>query len=104
MSKSKTDKSEGFRLNWHELTPLYLGNSTGACLLTDFLQARKVSADIPPSLLLYSIYVFPTVLAVCILGTPSSYTLFVSTPLSHPIGCHHITRFATPPYFPETTL
>jgi hypothetical protein len=48
-----------------------------------------------PPLLFYSIYVFPTVLAVCILGTPTSYTLFVSTPLSHPIGCHHITRFAT---------
>jgi hypothetical protein len=51
--------------------------------------------------------VFPTLLAVCIPGTPSSYTLFVSTHLSpwfYPIGCHHITHFATPPYFPESTL
>jgi hypothetical protein len=35
---------------------------------------------------------FSTVLAVCILGTPSSFTLSVSTPLSpcfYPIGCHH---------------
>jgi hypothetical protein len=51
--------------------------------------------------------VFLAVLAVCILGTPSSFTLFVSTPFSpwfYPIGCHHITRFATPPYFPESTL
>jgi hypothetical protein len=51
--------------------------------------------------------IFPTVLAICILGAPSSYTLFVSTPLSpwfYPIGCHHITRFATPSYFPEFML
>ena len=50
------------------------------------------SLDIPPLLLLYSIYVFPAVLAICILVTPSSFTLFESTPLSpwfYPIGCHH---------------
>ena len=34
--------------------------------------------------------VFPTVLAVCILGTPSSYTLIVSTPLSpYWLSSHH---------------
>jgi hypothetical protein len=36
---------------------------------------------------------FPTVLAVCTLGTPSSFTLSLSTPLSpwfYPTGCHHI--------------
>jgi hypothetical protein len=41
-------------------------------------------------LLLCSIYVFPTVLAVCILGTPSSYTWFASTPLSpYWLSSHH---------------
>jgi hypothetical protein len=42
---------------------------------------------------LFRICFFPAVLAVCNLGTPSSFTLFVSTPLSpwfYPIGCHHI--------------
>jgi hypothetical protein len=52
-----------------------------------------LSLYFPPLLLLYSIYVFfPAVLAVCIPGTPSSFTLSLSTPLSHwfyPIGCHH---------------
>jgi hypothetical protein len=49
-----------------------------------------LSLYFPPSLLLYSIYVFPTVLAVCILGTPSSYTLSVSTPLSpYWLSSHH---------------
>jgi hypothetical protein len=34
-------------------------------------------------------------IAVCILVTPSSFTLFVSTPLSllfYPVGCHHACR------------
>jgi hypothetical protein len=43
-----------------------------------------LSLYFPPILLLYSIYVFTAVLAVCILGTPRSFTLFVPTPLSHP--------------------
>ena len=45
-------------------------------------------------------HVFPPVLAVCILGSRSSFTLFVSTPLSpwfYCIGCHHFIRIATPP-------
>jgi hypothetical protein len=43
-------------------------------------------------LLLYSIYIFPSVIADCFLGTPSSLTLSPATallPRFNPIGCHH---------------
>jgi hypothetical protein len=58
-----------------------------------------------PLLLLYSIYVFfSAVLADCILGTPSFFTLSLSTPLSltlvYPIGCDHTYWLLSRAHFP----
>jgi hypothetical protein len=63
-----------------------------------------LSLYIPPLLLLYSIYVFPAVLADGILGTPSSFTLSLSTPLSpwfYPIRCHHAYWLLPSAHFPH---
>jgi hypothetical protein len=46
---------------------------------------------------------FPAVLAEGILGTPSSLTLSLSTPLSpwfYPIGCHHAYELLPRAHFP----
>jgi hypothetical protein len=63
----------------------------------------SLSLYFPPLLLLYSIYVFPVVLADCILGTPSFFTFSLSTPLSprfYPIGCHHAYWLLPRAHFP----
>jgi hypothetical protein len=44
---------------------------------------------------------FPTVLSFSV---PPAAIRCLYPPLSHPIGCHHITRFATPPYLPESVI
>jgi hypothetical protein len=62
------------------------------CLFYLYFIYLALSLYIHPLLLFYSIYFFPAVLGDCILGTPSSFTLSVSTPLSpwfNPIDCHH---------------
>jgi hypothetical protein len=46
----------------------------------------------PPLLFLYSMYVFPSVLADCTLGAPKLLNIVSSTPplpQFNPIGCHH---------------